>query len=303
MYTYRASELGGCIKMLVAKRLGMKAHETPPAKMAKIFERGNRHETACLASMVEDKWEITSQQREVTLPITDKVRVVGHLDAVGYHPIDSPMHRIIEAKAPQAWRLFIDEMYSDDPSPMIERYKWQISCYMIGEDREAILTCLDETFQLRYHGIELPFYTLDDIKDRVGMLESLAADGYEGLPKFCVPREYPCQFFHLHEDEQTAFDIDTELDVAVERYDKYRIKAADAKDQMDKAKDRLLEVMGTRRRVQTNDSMVSLYNRKNTKYDYKRMQSDGIDINAYKVESESADIPRVSRKGKGDDDA
>jgi hypothetical protein len=178
----------------------MKPHETPPKTMVKVFARGNRHEAACMATMAEMGWELTSQQREVVLDVAYNVQVVGHLDAVGYHPLDSPQHRVIEAKAPIAWRTFLDEMYSPDPTPMIQRYKWQISCYMLAENREALLVCLDEQFNVRVHGIELPFYTLDDVAERVGMLEEMAARGYEGLPKFCSPREYPCQYFHLHED-------------------------------------------------------------------------------------------------------
>lgn len=302
MFIYRASELGGCTKMLVAKRLGMKPHETPPASIQKIFDRGHRHETACLATMAEDGWVVTDQQKEVVLQITDDVQVVGHLDGVTAHPVDSPTPRVLESKSPQAWRMFIEEMYSYEPSAMIQRYKWQISTYMIAEQREAVLTCLDEQFQLRYHGLELPFYTLDDIKERVGMLEELAMQGYAGLPQFCNPREYPCQYFHLHEDEQSSFDIDGELDEAAIRYDKARDRVTAAKKAQDHAKEVLMDVMGTRKKVQTDKAVVSLYKRKSTSYDYARMRADGIDIDAYKSVSESADIPRVTTKGQSSDE-
>ena len=84
MYTYRASELGGCVKMLVAKRLGMKPNEKPPAAMQKIFDRGHRHETSCIATMVEGQWVVTEQQQEVLLPISGEVRVVGHLERLWF---------------------------------------------------------------------------------------------------------------------------------------------------------------------------------------------------------------------------
>lgn len=301
MYTYRASELGGCVKMLVAKRLGMKPNDKPPENMQKIFDRGHRHETACIATMVEDQWVVTGQQREVILPITSDVQVVGHLDGIGSHPLDYPLPKLLEVKSPQAWRMFIDEMYDLEPSAMIQRYKWQLSCYMIAEAKQAVLACLDEQFQIRIHGVELPFYNMEDIKNRVGMIEELAAKGYQGLPQFCSPREYPCQFFHLHEDEHADFDIDSELDQAVDRYDTARVALAKSKQKMDDAKTHLIEVMGTRSKVQTDNSVVSVYTRKNTSYDYKRMRQDGIDIDAYKTVSESAGIPRVSKKGSSDE--
>lgn len=300
MYTYRASELGGCVKMLVAKRLGMKPNDKPPASMVKIFDRGHRHETANVATMAEDGWVVSESQKEVTLAISDEIQVMGHLDGIVSHPLDSPIEKVLESKSPQAWRMFIEEMYEIEPSPMIQRYKWQLSCYMLAEGKEALVSCLDEQFQLRFHGVELPFYNLEDVKERVGMIEELAAEGYQGLPKFCSPREYPCQYFHLHEDEHAAFDIDSELDHAVAKYTVAKDKLDAAKERLDREKELLMSVMGTRRKVQTDKSVVTIYNRKNTTYDYKKMRLDGIDVDAYKNETQSADIPRISKKGEQD---
>lgn len=287
--------------MLVAKRLLMKAHETPPAAMQKIFDRGNRHETACVATMQAEGWRVTDQQRELVLPIDDGVEVMGHLDGNVSHLVESPSERVLEAKSPNAWRMFIEEMYLDEPSPLVQRYKWQISCYMVAVGTEALMVTLDEQFNIRMHGIEMPFYNLADIKARVNLVEELAAQGYAGLPQFCQPREYPCQYFHLHEDEQSAFDIDTELDIAVDRYDRARTANEETKAKLKHEKEVLYEVMGTRTKVQTDNSVVSFYTRKSTSYDIDAMRLDGINVEQYKKVSESQPIPRVTKKGKSTD--
>jgi hypothetical protein len=94
--------------------------------------------------------------------------------------------------------------------------------------------------------------------------------------------------------------IDSELDLAVSKYDAAKVKLDAAKKRMDQERDHVVSVMGTREKVQTDKSVVTIYTRKNTTYDYKRMRADGIDIDAYKTVTESKAIPRVNKKGASD---
>jgi hypothetical protein len=306
METYRASEFGGCTKMLVAKRLGMKPHESVPETMQKAFDRGNRHEVACLATMVDEGWDIGHHQLEVIVkhPTLD-VQVVGHIDAMSLRTTDRD-YRLIEVKAPQAWRRFVDEQWLDDPSPMVERYKWQISCYMLGLGSvEAVLACLDEGFQLRYHGIEMPPYSLQDICDRMEMLEEMASHGYAGMPKLCQPREYPCPYYNLHEDENISFAVDSQLDTLVGVRSELNAQAATIKKKVEVVNEEIKDIVRAKpdRKVVTENSKVSLYDRTNVRYDYRKMRAEGIDVDRYKSETVTKDILKAVSKDDEEDTA
>ena len=271
MHTYRASELGGCIKRNVAGRLGVKPKDTPDAAL-KMFARGDAHEEACVAVMKADGWRITDQQMELVLPINSDCQVMGHIDGI-VQPPDFRDWFLGEIKSPTSWQSFRDNQHNPDPPFLIQRYLWQLSVYMVGTEREALLITLDD-YKVKYHGIEVPPYSKEDIVQRVLDIESQAG---QGVPQYCSVREYPCPYYFLHEDEigddQDPFDFQLH-DLAV-RYTTASKEAKATKQELD-------ELMRDRERYHNSDVRITKSSsiRKNT--DYKRMAAENnIDVTAY----------------------
>lgn len=78
---YRASELGGCSRFLIGKRMGY-TEMPPPENFQRYFDRGNEVEEAAVAEYEQGGYEITRRQETVEVKITDTISVVGHIDGV-----------------------------------------------------------------------------------------------------------------------------------------------------------------------------------------------------------------------------
>lgn len=288
MHTYRASELGGCIKRSVAGRLNIKKKETPD-KMLQVFSRGDAHEEACVAVMLAQGWSVTDQQKEVILPINDDCQVMGHLDGLTEPPDIAYLHKpVLEIKSPTSWQAFLDNQYNPEPPFLIQRYLWQLSVYMVCEEREALLVTLDD-YNIRFHGIELPPYSKEQIVQRVLDIEAQAK---VGLPPYCNVREFPCPYYHLHEDElgddEDPFDVELH-EIAVE-YAQAQGRAKHAKSVLDR-------LMADRDSYRNGEVRItrSVSHRKTT--NYKRLLADhNIDPTPYQRESEVTQL-RVTYRG------
>ena len=78
---YRASALGNCPRALFAARNG--EQPTPfPDNIQKAFDRGTELEPVAIAQLRANGFTITNQQKEVVLPITANISVVGHIDGM-----------------------------------------------------------------------------------------------------------------------------------------------------------------------------------------------------------------------------
>lgn len=277
MHTYRASELGGCIKRNVAGRLGIKPKATPEKALA-MFERGDAHEEACLAVMQAQGWLVTDQQKEYTLPINDECQVQGHIDGLVSLPGEIDRVFLGEIKSPTSWQMFRDNQYNPDPPFLIQRYLWQLSFYMVASEREALLITLDD-YKVKYHGIEVPPHSAEAITQRVLDIESQAR---HGLPRLCSVREYPCPFHFLHEDEvgENEDPFDFQLHDIATRYEMARREAKSTKAALD-------DLMRDRDHYWNSDVRVTKSTGTRRTTDYKRMAADnGIDLSAYQNRTE-----------------
>src|SRR4051794_19617083 len=80
---YRMSQLGSCLKSLVATRLGYDPLPVPE-KMQVLFDEGTRLEDIVIQRLDgEYRWNIYDQQCEVNLPVTEKILLQGHIDGKG----------------------------------------------------------------------------------------------------------------------------------------------------------------------------------------------------------------------------
>jgi hypothetical protein len=192
---YRASALGMCTRALVAARQGYE-QQPPPAKLQEVFDAGHRAEEDFFARLsVFD--EVVQQQLEVSLPITSRITVVGHLDGLR---ISAPKGaEVIEVKSQSddMWHDWKPKFWTEDA--LWKKYAWQISVYYHATQAQTITvyrynrtTCMvaAETYHRAFHD-------LAEIRDRVLNIESLALD--QDLPD-CKENAWGCPFGYLHKE-------------------------------------------------------------------------------------------------------
>lgn len=199
---WRASALGGCLRGLVAEQLGEKPILPDDDSLTRMGE-GALHEEDVIARLEADDWVVTRRQEEVLLvqqPLLGvRYKVQGHLDGVIY-PINENQTpwkpRVLEVKSMSrdAYREFDQKGWYGDwlDGSLVDRYRWQLSVYMHATGLEALLVTKDRNSgQIAQHGIETPYYTLEQITARVAFLEDHVAR--RALPATC-PHNWFCPF-------------------------------------------------------------------------------------------------------------
>lgn len=234
MRSYRASSLGSCLRAQIALQLGMSAIGTSD-KMQALYDRGNDHEVECLAAMEADGWQIREPDPSVvfmgaTSPITvdeDQwaialpvagAAITGHLD--GLVTREAPFHidraSVLEIKSPHSWHSWERAHKTGDYSdPLMHRYAWQISVYMVATGLEAVVACVEDG-QVRTFGIEVPPFDVDAIERRIIGMEINVKDGT--VPSVCSQSDFPCPVAYLHDKREVVEDpVLTELLLAYQR--------------------------------------------------------------------------------------
>lgn len=193
---YRASALGSCTRALVAARQGYEPI-APPEYALKIFEAGSEAER----SFLEVSPEYLCRQETVSLPITSKISIMGHID--GMHD-----GRVVEIKS-QSEDLYAkwtpDSWLTD---PMWIKYGWQVSVYMLALKTELELVRINRTSysHISTHIIETSSHGLEEIRSRVLLVESLAAD--DQLPAECDKDDWVCPYRYTHPTLEPEDDPD-----------------------------------------------------------------------------------------------
>ncbi len=207
---HRASGLGSCLKGQIAAALGMKPIPVDEASQLRMNE-GAIHEDDVVARLTADGYTVTRQQEEVNLDFhwakragselhQGDARVQGHLDGVLYpNASGSPYYggaRVLEIKSMGDTPFKAFKQKGWDAGGLIDRYKWQISVYMIATGLEAYVVAKNRNSgELLRHGIEVPFHSLDEITERVAYIEDHVTRGV--LPDECdndwfCPYKYLC---------------------------------------------------------------------------------------------------------------
>jgi hypothetical protein len=189
---------------LLAARLG---YEVVPiredAKIMQVFAAGHRIEEEVLARFPT----VEQRQMEVYLPITGRISVVGHID--GFDTVDGTLIEV-KSQNQEEWDRF--ERHHWDAGLFL-KYKWQASVYMHGHKGVfhhhplKLVRALrdkngDWTGEMKVSHVDKPFYSVDQIRERILQIEAVAATGV--LAAECN-NSFPCPYFYLHEE------IDREL--------------------------------------------------------------------------------------------
>ena len=244
---YRASGLGGCIRGLVAARLGYIPQAWPDTTL-RAFAEGNLHEDDILRRLDEQHgWQITGQQRRVEKEVAANVIIRGHIDCIATQGSTS---RVADAKAMSAdtWKSWVRYNFEKFP-----KYGYQLGFYMIALDLPGMMACKNRnTGELDIALFDVLPVTWEEITERVLTIEHWAARNE--LPPCDTTFKWGCIWSYLHEDEDQADHVieqDDTLDALAQTYHDLRTKIGELEQQKDNARTRLLMAMNQRPKVQT----------------------------------------------------
>lgn len=218
---YRASSLGYSLEQLVAPHLGFEPIP-PPEWLQEKFDEGTALEPIVLLELRQLGWQIQDHQLEpnsegdfqievILEVIPDVATVRGHVDALGTFGAGSAS-RVIEVKS-MAEKSFAEASRSAWDTPgLIQRYKWQLSAYMLATGLPAVMVVCSKgeggVNNLLYMYADEPFYLISDIAQKISEAEKYIADGV--IPEGCT--DYPCPYFYLHGEKVQAEQADKDLD-------------------------------------------------------------------------------------------
>lgn len=269
MRIYRASELGGCIKAQVAKQLGFTPLSTERF-MSNLAHEGELHEDDLMK-----KWGAIDRQKEVTLDVMPSVQVMGHID--GYKP---PWLLEVKTMGDEPFKAFKQDRW--DTAGLVQKYKWQISVYMLALSRPCKLLAKNRnTGEVLEVDIEVPFYSNGDILRRVVEMERWVRRGE--LPPECSVSMFPCPFYYLESQLTMEVTEDTVMDELARMYQEASVAVKAAETRKREARKALDQGLAGRERVVTALSKITYYEVKAEKIDFTKMAEDGIDVNKYKV--------------------
>lgn len=277
-------------------------------QLALAAREGNLHEQAEIQRLRDDGWKVDFPQYECHIEIIPGIAVIGHVDAANIEwpgDKDPPMFVEIKSMGSDTWKRFTREQWA--MPGFVQKYKWQISAYMhaMGGRRCFFIAKNRNSGQTYTKIIERPFYTLDEIRQRVLTAESWAMRGE--LPPCDTDDKWTCPFPYLHEQAREEA-VETERDEQVRDVCERIIEAQAIRDEADgtvrELKGVLRELLGNPEKLSRllDDIQISVYYSRRTSYDYDKMKADGLDPDRYKIEDQYSAV-RVSRKKKDKADA
>lgn len=251
---YRGSEIGSCLKAMVAKRLGYtlldqtKVKTKAGVELQELYDEGKRLEDVAVEKLCWDGYKITHQQLEIDIPVIGNVIIQLHIDGLIDNNALWRNFKLLEIKSmrPASFQSAVNLGWS--MGGLMEKYKWQVSTYLhgvrwhFGDPKiEAVLNIIDsdpllndddrKMFQLY---TENPHYSIAEVKERVILAESWVRRGE--LPPSCDYPSFPCAFFYLHEEgEMEQFDDET-IDLVIREFKKAQRDKKVAEDQEKEAR-------------------------------------------------------------------
>ena len=228
---YRASSLGMCDKAIVATALGFEP-QSKPEWFQEVLDEGTNAEPIIAAKYTEETGnEITDDQKQVKLEIMDGVWIYASIDGL-----------VWDGGSPVLWesKKFRDSTWDGALRKGVEvnkNYPMQVSAMMhaLSDEYDTDVeldftighmdTASGEIVEIFIHRLIDPPVNRLAIRKRIAHLEKLVATGDLAGTACPLPLQYPCGFFHFHDDQDTAegkLDIpsDVTLDLLVQEYEK-----------------------------------------------------------------------------------
>jgi hypothetical protein len=277
-------------------------------KMQALFTRGNAHEIECLEALEATGWdiivpdlvsfptlEVDEAQWYVKLEVAG-AKVTGHLDGIGGSAFDTGV-RVIEIKSPISWAKWERAHKTGDYSdPLMNRYAWQISVYMVATGLEAVVACVEDG-RVRTFGIEVAPHSLQEIHNRVESMELAVDSGDDVTRMACSQSDYPCPVAYLHDRAEVVED--PKLDAMLLDYADLKVIKDRVDKDMKELRDEVDAHLGIDDTRTTAAGTVTRVSTTRTTYDTKAAIADGVDLAKYAKTSSSTSI-RVTPKVDGD---
>lgn len=292
---FRASALGGCIRALVAARLGYDPLPFDEAAELRMGE-GNLHEPVIVEWLKTDGWTVVDQQKLVELTVGGTLVIRGHIDGVGGRGANDPA-RLVEIKAmgEEPFKRWVADRFASN-----DRYAWQVSTYMHALDLPGLFVVKNRnTGAVDLFEVDEAPIPLAKIKARVAQVEAIARRGE--FPDCDTAYLWNCPYRFLHDQKErpgiTEVD-DDEVDALAAAYDRARTQAAQADTMKKISRDRLADVVRDRGKVRTGQWSVSCSLQKRTQIDMAKLRAE-IDVSPYEVTSEVETVRVTEARAKG----
>lgn len=259
MRTYRASSLGYSLCQLVAGHLGYSPVD-PPEWLQEKFDEGHRIEPLTIEKLRDRGWMIQVSQEEINAVgdhqievelevIPGKAKVVGHLDGIahGYtlasREEGQTISSVLEVKRMYAkgWEQFNQKGW--DTPGLIQKYKWQASCYMLATGMPHVMVAWNaDTEELTYKLATEPFYTISDIANKLQKAEEFIEKGL--IPDDC--EDWPCAYYYLHgdSDKELPAPADTDLESIMAAWLEADKRAKIYEGEKDNLRKQMIELVG-----------------------------------------------------------
>jgi hypothetical protein len=270
MRVYRASGLGGCMKAQIAHHLDYRSIDTSK-QMEKYANEGELHEQ----DVIRKLRTVTRQQEEVRLKISPAFDVVGHIDGVwvDHTNFGQPEFFVLEVKSMGKDPFAEFKRKGWDTPGHVQRYKWQISVYMLATGLPCKLVVKNrDNGEWHKEIIEVPFHTSAEIILRVVIMERMVRKGE--LPDECDVNNFPCPYFYLESVEAAELAEDEILDALAEMYEEARLDVKVAEARQKEARKALDAGMGDREKVETEKVKVTYYQRKGSRFDVSKAREE-----------------------------
>lgn len=210
LVVYRASDLGNCIRALVA--MGREGQEGVMGKDRKdLLERsadeGDLHEEGVRQKLVREGWKVVSTQQEINLEIIKGVVIRGHTDGILTPPDPELFYRsnvLLEVKSMSNKRF--DRWIKGGRLDAYPKFAWQISAYMEANPGLPVLYIAKRREDGLEDRITIPPYN-PPVDWKVIRKRILAAENWRrkraGYPECDLTgtEKYFCPFFYLHDED------------------------------------------------------------------------------------------------------
>ena len=278
-WVYRASAIGGCIRALLAARLGFNPVLPPTQKAADIleeaYEYGRSQEAAILDELRADGWTIEAQQSELEIRFGNVI-IRGHLDAVASR---NGERRGVEVKTAGKERFarFVRYGFGYTGDPVIRKWAYQVSFYMARANLPWVVVAQERVppeqgkGALHFLWLDRPPVPILDILRRVKTVEKLAQEGALSTTVCDVEHDFFCPFRYLcvrpaTPEEQDAMRAAV-IDEWAEKYLQGQTLERQGKALKDEARAQLLELVGKGNKTRTERYQVSFSTYQDVRYD------------------------------------
>lgn len=210
---FRASSFGHCPRNFIfARKL---QPQFIPQNMQHAFDEGKTLEPEVLSMLESRGWTIDSHGKEVILPLSSTVHIIGHIDALAYPPTtyhDTKLRwgRIVEVKCLSHAQT---ERFRDNWRRAFPSYAMQLSCYMLALETEGTFAIYDKgEKELHLIDVPTPPYSFDDLYHRgLTLLQDYKLNLESDILPACEKSSF-CPYWHLHSEyaDDDAYAIDSD---------------------------------------------------------------------------------------------